>query len=97
MAPTTQASAEAKVKAVIGHLVILFPHATVFSRQVADRYHVFVIVPYDGSPEKAIQVDRTVFLDPFLGVEEFASLLRSLTQKWPRKFEQADKWMICYL
>ncbi len=79
MAPTPTAWAEAKVRALIAHLVRLFPRATVFSRQVEDRYHVFVIVPYDGSPEKAIQADQAVFRDPLLGVEGFAARLSGLS------------------
>ena len=39
---------EAALKALIRHLVLSFPKAAILSRQVGDRYHVFVMVPYAG-------------------------------------------------
>ena len=40
---------EVALKALIRHLVLSFPDTAILSRQVGDRYHVFVIVPYaDG-------------------------------------------------
>lgn len=94
MAHTTEAWADAKLKALIGHLVRIFPNAAVLSRQVADRYHVFVIMPYDGSTEKAIQVDRVLFLDRDAAVEEFVSLLCSVDL--PSVLQMCDRYHLTH-
>jgi hypothetical protein len=94
MAPTTEAWDDAKLKALIGHLVRVFPNAAVLSRQVADRYHVFIIMPYDGSTEKAIQVDRALFLDRDVAVEEFASLLCSVDL--PSVLQRCDRYYLSH-
>jgi hypothetical protein len=73
-----EARADAKLKVLIRHLVLSFPHATILSRQVEDRYHVFVIAPYEGGPDKAVQVERAVLVERHTTVDEFRVLLESL-------------------
>ena len=58
-----QARGDAKLKALIRHLLRTFPQTSILSRQVGDTYHVFVIVPYGGGPEKAIQVESALLVD----------------------------------
>ena len=70
--------AEAKLKILIRHLVVSFPQASILSRQVGDRYHVFVMVPYDGGPEKLIQVERSMLADRQTTMQEFRVLLENL-------------------
>lgn len=70
--------ADLKLKMLIRHLVTTFPQAAILSRQVGDRYHVFVIVPYGGGPEKAIQVERALLVERNPSVDEFGPLLDSL-------------------
>ena len=67
---------EAKLKVLIRHLVTSFPETSILSREIAGRYHLFIIVPYSGGPEKAIQVDRAVLREPALSEDEFASRIR---------------------
>ena len=69
---------DAKLKALIRHLVTTFPQTSILSRQVGETYHVFVIVPYEGGPEKTIQVDRALLTDRQTTVDEFCMLLESL-------------------
>ena len=73
-----EASVEAKLKALIRHLVRTFPQTSILSRQVGDTYHVFVIVPYAGGPEKAIQVERALLVEREPSVDEFGALLDRL-------------------
>jgi hypothetical protein len=54
------------------------PQTSILSRQVGDTYHVFVIVPYGGGPEKAIQVESALLVEQDSSVEEFGSLRDSL-------------------
>lgn len=75
MAWYQETEAEAKLKVLIRHLVLSFPQASILSWQVGRGDHVFLIVPYDGSLEKTIQVETAVFQDQNFGVQEFASLL----------------------
>ena len=70
--------ADVKLKVLIWHLVLSFPHATILSRQVGDTYHVFIIAPYDGGPEKVIQVERAVLSERHPTVDDFRALLESL-------------------
>ena len=67
----------AKVKALIRHLVMSFPHAAILSRPVEDGYHLFLIVPY-GAPEKAIRVERTLLVERHPSVHDFVFLLDRL-------------------
>ena len=53
---------EAKVKAVIWHLVRRFPHAAILSRQVEGKDHLFTIMPYDETPEKEIQIEQALLV-----------------------------------
>ena len=69
---------EAKLKVLIRHLVTSFPETSILSREIAGRYHLFIIVPYSGGPEKAIQVDRAVLREPALSEDEFALRLDRL-------------------
>ena len=43
---------ESALKALIRHLVLSFPESAILSRQVGDRYHVFIMVPYGTGPGK---------------------------------------------
>jgi hypothetical protein len=72
------ARVEAKLKVLIRHLVTSFPETSILSRPVGEQYHVFVIVPYEGGPEKSIQVERALLREPSLTVDEFVSRLDGL-------------------
>ncbi len=69
---------EAKVKAVIWHLVRRFPHAAILSRQVEGKDHLFTIMPYDETPEKEIQIEQALLVDRNPTVHEVATLLNRL-------------------
>lgn len=71
-------SRNAKLKVLIRHLVTTFPHAAILSRPVLETYHLFIIVPYGGAPEKAIQVERALLVERNPSVHDFACLLDSL-------------------
>ena len=58
-------------KVLIQHLVLSFPHAAIFSRQIGRAYQVFVIAPYDGSPGTAIQVERAWLADQQASIDDF--------------------------
>jgi hypothetical protein len=73
-----EVSADATLKLLIQHLVLSFPQAAVFSRQVGERYNVVVIASYDGSPDKAIQVERAWLADQFASMDEFRAVLELL-------------------
>lgn len=90
MAWYQERSAEEKLTVLIRYLVRSFPLASILSRQAGDRYHVFVIVPFEGSQEKTLQVETTVFRYGNLRVEAFAALLSTLNLR--RVFEQADRY-----
>jgi hypothetical protein len=47
---------DAKLQTLIHHLVKSFPQTSILSRQVGNSYHVCVIVPHDGAPEKTIKI-----------------------------------------
>ncbi len=83
-------SAEDKLTVLIGYLVRSFPLASILSRQVGDRYHVFVIAPFDGSREKTLQVETAIFHDQRLRVEEFATLLSLCNLR--REFDHGDRY-----
>jgi hypothetical protein len=80
---------EEKLRLLIRHLVLSFPLASILSRQVEDRYHVFVIVPHDGSREKTLQVETTLLREWSLRVEEFAALLSTLDLR--TVFDRGDR------
>jgi hypothetical protein len=73
-----EAGAEVKLKVLIRYLVLSFPEAGVLSRQVEERYHVFVIVPYGGGPEKTIQVERAVLTESARSIKDFECCLSEL-------------------
>ncbi len=62
-----------KLKVLVRHLVASFPETSILFREIGGRYHLFVIVPYSGGPEKVIQVDQAVLGDLALTEDEFAS------------------------
>ena len=70
--------ADATLKELIYHLVLSFPQAAIFSRQVGDQYDVVVIAPYDGRPDKAIQVERAWLADQHATMDAFRSVLETL-------------------
>lgn len=82
--------AEAKRKALVRHLVLTFPHAAIMSRSVLERYHVFVIVPYDGSPEKTVQVEGAVYRESASSVKDFKQFLFQL--KLPLLFQTRERY-----
>lgn len=90
MAWYQERSAEVKLTVLTRYLVHSFPLASILSRQVGDRYHVFVIVPFDGSQEKTLQVETMVFCNRRLRVEGFAALLSTLNLR--RVFDQHDRY-----
>lgn len=71
-------SGDAKLKALIRHLVTTFPHAAILSRRMEETYDLFTIVPYDGAPEKLIQVEKALLVERNPSVHDFACLLDSL-------------------
>ena len=73
-----QARGDAKLAVLIRHLVRTFPQTSILSRQVGDTYHVFVIVPYGGGPEKAIQVESALLVEREPSVDELGALLERL-------------------
>lgn len=85
-------SAEDKFTILVGYLVRSFPLASILSRQVGDRYHMFVIAPFDGSREKTLQVETTIFHDQRLRVEEFAVLLSMRNLR--REFDRGDRYAL---
>lgn len=82
--------AEDKVTVLIRYLVHSFPLASILSRQVEARYHLFVIVPFDGTPEKTLQVEIATFRDQRLPVERFAARLSALNLH--RVFDRVDRY-----
>ncbi|MGC3973503.1 MAG: hypothetical protein QM771_03860 [Nitrospira sp.] len=90
MAWYQERSAEEKLTVFIRYLVHSFPLASILSRQVGDQYHVFVIVPFDGSQEKTLQVETTVFRNGRLRLDGFAALLSALNLR--RVFDQHDRY-----
>jgi hypothetical protein len=87
--------AEDKLTVLIRYLVHSFPLASILSRRVEDRYHVFVIVPFDGSREKTLQVETTVFHDQQLPIGRFASLLSMLNLR--TVYERGDRYDLHWL
>ena len=90
MEPARDSAVDAKFKALIRHLVTSFPQTSILSRQVGETYHVFVIVPYEGGPEKTIQVDRAMLADRHTTVDEFCILLESL--HLPTHFQSSERY-----
>ena len=84
-----ETGADAGLKVLIRYLVLSFPQATIFSRSVGERYHVCVIVPYDGSPEKAVQVERAVGGASARSIKAFEQFLAQLNL--PRLFRTRDR------
>ena len=67
-----------KLNVLIRHLVLSFPRAAILSRTVGERYYVCVIVPHDGSPEKALQVERGLLHESAGSIKEFERYLFQL-------------------
>jgi hypothetical protein len=80
---------EAALKRLIRHLVLSFPETSVLSRQVGDRYHVFVIVPYDGT-EKTIQVERAWLVESARSIQASEGFLEQLNL--PVVFETHERY-----
>jgi hypothetical protein len=64
-----------KLKVLVRHLVLVFPKASIYWREIEGRYCTFVIVPFAGGSEKAIQVDLAVLRDPAVTEKELNSAL----------------------
>jgi hypothetical protein len=77
MRRTGEDRVETALKVLIQHLVLCFPQATIFSRPVGDTYQVFVIAPYDGSADTALQVERAWLADQ-ASVDEMRQVLEML-------------------
>ena len=90
MAWYQEPSAEDKLTVLIRYLVHSFPLASILSRQVDECYHVFVIVPFDGSHEKTLQVETRVFRNRTQRVEAFAAILSALNLR--RVFDHCDRY-----
>ncbi len=73
--PRNETRRDRKLQALIRHLVLSFPQAAILSRSVGERYHVCIIVPYDGSPEKALQVERALCRESARSIQEFEQFL----------------------
>ena len=85
-----RARTEAKLKVLIRHLVLTFPHAGILSRQVGHAYHVCIIAPYDGSPEKTIQVERALLAESARSIKEFECFLAQLNL--PGLFQTCERY-----
>jgi hypothetical protein len=81
---------EATLKALVRHLVLNFPETSVLSRQVGDRYYVFVISPYGGGPEKAIQIERAWLVKSARSIKEFEGYLTQLDL--PRLLQTRERY-----
>ncbi len=90
MQQSDEMTTEAKLKVLIRHLVLSFPEAGILSRQVGDRYHVFIIVPYGGGPEKTIQVERAVLAKSARSIQEFEGFLSQVNL--PRLVETRQRY-----
>ena len=84
----------AALKALIRHLVLSFPKAAILSRQVGDRYHVFVMVPYAGGPENTLQVDRAWLVDSARSIKASERVLQALDL--PRLFQTRERVELRY-
>jgi hypothetical protein len=73
-----QAGVDMNLNVLIRHLVLSFPQAAILSRSVGDRYHVYVIVPYDGGPEKAVQVERAMYDEAARSIKDLEECLSQL-------------------
>lgn len=78
------------LKVLIRHLVLSFPQAAILSRSVGERYHVCVIMPYDGSPEKAVQIERAMCGEPARSIKEFERVLAQLNL--PTLFQTRERY-----
>jgi hypothetical protein len=87
-----ETGADAGLKVLIRYLVLSFPQATIFSRSVGERYHVCVIVPYDGSPEKAVQVERALCGESARSIREFERFLSQLNL--PLLFQTRERYEV---
>lgn len=90
MDPPRETGPDAGLKVLIRHLVLSFPQAAILSRSVGERYHVCVIVPYDGSPEKAAQVERALCDESARSIKGFELLLSQLNL--PLLFQTRDRY-----
>ncbi len=73
-----KATVDAKLQMLIRHLVLSFLQATIFSREVEEQYAVVVIAPYDGGPDKVIQVERAWLAKQPDTMEAFRRVLENL-------------------
>jgi hypothetical protein len=89
MAQSADRGIEVALKTLIRHLVLSFPETTILSRQVGDRYHVVVIVPYAGGPENTLQVERAWLLESARSIKASERLLESLDL--PRLFQTRER------
>lgn len=69
---------DAKLRVLTRYIVASFPEASILSREIGGRYHLFVLVPFAGGPDKVIQVDRAVLADPTLPEKEFVTRIDQL-------------------
>ena len=85
---------DAKLQTLIHHLVNSFPLTSILSRQVGNVYHVFVIVPHNGAPDKTIQVERALLVEPSPSLDEFTVFLTRLDL--PRVLEGCARYDLRY-
>lgn len=90
MQPAGEDRVETALKMLIRHLVLSFPQAGIFSRPVGHAYQVFVIAPYDGGPDKAIQVERAWLAEQQATIDEFQQVLESLNL--PTVLERCERY-----
>ena len=81
---------ETKLKVLIRHLVLTFPHAGILSRQVGHTYHVFVIAPYAGGADKTLQVDRALLAESAGSIKDFEGVLAQLNL--PLRFQRCERY-----
>ena len=85
-----ETGADARLKVLIRYLVLSFMQAGILSRQVGDRYYVCVIVPYDGGPEKTVQIERAWLAESARSIKELERVLSPLNL--PLLFQTCERY-----
>ena len=95
MAHAPDPGTEVALKALIRHLVLSFPDAAILSREVGDRYHVFIIIPYVGGPERTLQVERAWLGESAGSIKACERVLEALDL--PRLFQTRERYELRYV
>jgi len=95
MAHAPDPGTEVALKALTRHLVLSFPDAAILSREVGDRYHVFIIIPYVGGPERTLQVERAWLGESAGSIKACEQVLEALDL--PRLFQTRERYELRYV